>query len=103
MADFKLPSGRVVETREPNFDEELRIISSGLNDPYEFSYLKLDAIVPGLSREEIGQLPRPDGRALLKEVNRIFTGRPVDKVPPFGRRSRQNSAATRSTRKRTAG
>lgn len=83
MALFRLPSGREIETREPLWGDELHVIASGLSDPEEFTYAKFAAIVPSLSREEVAALSRKDGRALNKEVNRIFEGRPEDQEAPF--------------------
>ena len=69
MAEFKLPSGRVVETREPTWGEEVHAISTGLADPESFTWAKFAVVVPGLSLEEIKALNRKDGRALMEEVN----------------------------------
>lgn len=83
MALFKLPSGREVELREPTWGDELHVITSGLKDPEEFTYAKFAVIAPSLTREEVAALSRLDGRALNKEVSRIFEGRPEDQEAPF--------------------
>lgn len=65
MAEFKLPSGRVVEIHEPTFGEDLRQIENQV-------YANLALIAPGMTREELASLDRADGEALLKEMGRIL-------------------------------
>jgi hypothetical protein len=89
LPPFTLPSGRVVEIVEPSYGDEVHIISTGLQNAEEFTYAKCEAMVPGLTREEVAELSRPDGRALLAEVNRIFAGRPEEKEIPFAKPSRR--------------
>lgn len=93
MAKFVLPSGRKVETREQTWGQELHAITSAMADLEEFHYLKAAVIVPELSREDIAGLSSADGRALSKEINRIFEGRPEEQKLPFGKRSRRASSA----------
>ena len=83
MPEFKLPSGRVVETREPTWGEEVHAISTGLADPESFTWAKFAVVVPGLSLEEIKALNRKDGRALMEEVNQIWQGRSEEAEIPF--------------------
>ena len=83
MADFVLPSGRVVQTTEPLFGPYMRAITKGLQDAEEYTYLKFEAVVPALSRDDVAALSREDGIALSNEVTRIFTGRPEEKEVPF--------------------
>jgi hypothetical protein len=83
MAEFKLPSGRIVETHEPTYGEECDAIFAGLTDNKEFHYAKFAAVVPNLTREDIQGLARMDGRALAAEVNRIFLAKP-EGSPPLG-------------------
>lgn len=101
MSQFTLPSGRVVELREPTWGDELHVTSLGLQKgPEEYTYAKYAAIVQGLTREEIAALPRPDGRALTKEVTRIFEGRPEDQEVPFKNGSAPVSKVARSRAKK---
>jgi hypothetical protein len=97
MSDFKLPSGRIVRTEDTIlWGQELHIISVGLQNPEEYHYAKCAAIVPGLKREEIFGLSREDGRALSKEINRIYDGgtvRSVEAERPFANGSRRKSRA----------
>jgi hypothetical protein len=86
MANFTLPSGRVVETHEPTWGEQLHITSEGVDKGTEaYTYAKYAVILPALSAEEIAALSREDGRALTKEVKRIFDGRPDDQEVPFSK------------------
>jgi hypothetical protein len=86
VTSLKLPSGRVVELHEPTWGEQLHVTSEGLDKGSEaFTYAKYAVIVPGMTAEEIASLSRADGRALTKEVKRIFDGRPVDQEVPFSR------------------
>jgi|ERR1051326_355289 hypothetical protein len=87
MADFVLPSGRVVQTQEPLWGAYLHAITAGLDKPEEYAYLKAAAVVPGLSRDEVAALSREDGIALNVEVTRVFNGRPEEKEIPFGNNS----------------
>lgn len=91
MADFTLPSGRVVQTQEPLWGLYLHAITKGLEDSEEYSYLKAAAVVPSLSRQEIEALSREDGIALSNEVTRIFNGRPEEKEVPFESNSSSDS------------
>src|SRR2546428_6777550 len=75
MADFKLPSGRIVETHQPLFGEFIKVVSTAGSDLEELVYAKFAVIVPGIAREEIEGLDRDDGLALLTEVGRIWEGR----------------------------
>lgn len=84
MAEFTLPSGRVVELQEPSYGDEVHAISEGLKSPEEFTFAKFAAVVPGLTREEAAKLSRADGRALMRAVDLIFTGRPVEQESPLG-------------------
>ena len=96
MPEFKLPSGRVLETREDLlWGDEVHIISVGLRDPEEYSYAKVEAAFPKLTRAEIAALSREDGRALQKEANRIFQAgeRSVEAERPFATGSRRKSRA----------
>lgn len=94
MGDFKLPSGRVVTTHEPTWGQQLHITSEGLDKGTEaFTYAKYAAIIPDLTPEEIAALSRADGRALTKEVKRIFDGRPDDQEAPFFKAQPQTPSA----------
>jgi hypothetical protein len=97
MPEFKLPSGRVIQTEETIlWGQELHIISVGLRDPEEYSYAKCEAVVPSLTRAEVAGLSREDGRALQHEVNRIFEGsvaRSEEAERPFANGSRRKSKA----------
>ena len=72
MAEFALPSGRVVEMCEPSCGDELEVVASGASSPKELLLAKCAVIVPSLSRREILNMNRKDGRALFKEVGRIW-------------------------------
>lgn len=78
MSAFTLPSGRIVDLRDPEditWGEELHAISEGLRNAEEYTYAKHAALVPTLSRLEIAKLNRKDGRALSAEVDRLWNGR----------------------------
>lgn len=87
MADFVLPSGRVVQVEEPLWGPYLHAITGGLANAEEYAYLKYEAVVPSLTRAEIAALSRADGIALNVEVTRVFNGRPEEKEIPFGNNS----------------
>lgn len=91
MAAFTLPSGRIVETQEPTFGDEVHVISVGLANAEEFTYAKFAVIVPSMTREEVAALSRRDGRALSSEVSRIFQGRPEEQEIPFENNSQPDS------------
>lgn len=97
MGEFKLPSGRVVKTEETIlWGQEVHIVSIGLQNPEEFHYAKCEAIVPSLTRADIFALSREDGRALSREVNRIYgdaTARSVEAERPFANGLRRKSRA----------
>ena len=100
MGSFTLPSGRVLETREPLFGEELHVVAVGADDVEELVYAKCEVIAPGLSREEIAGLSRADGRALVFEVGRIWDGRPEEQEIPFEKASlRRSRGGSRKTPK----
>lgn len=83
MADFTLPSGRVVQTHDPLFGEFIKVVSDHGDNLGELVYAKFAVIVPALSREEIEKLDRADGLALLKEVSRIWDGRTEEAEIPL--------------------
>jgi hypothetical protein len=103
VSQLTLPSGRVVELREPLWGDELHVTTLGLQQgPEEYTYAKYAAIVPSLTREEIAALSREDGRALTREVTRIFEGRPEDQEAPFGNGSASPSKVARSRTKKSS-
>jgi len=83
MSEFTLPSGRVVETHEPTFGEEISVVSNARDSIEDLIYAKFAAIIPGLSREDVQGLDRKDGHALLGEVTRIWDGRPEKEDLPL--------------------
>lgn len=87
MSEFTLPSGQVVEIHEPLFGEELHVVSVGAENIEELVYAKCAVMVPSLTREDIANLKREDGRALLKEIGRIWDGRPEEQEAPFDKKS----------------
>ncbi len=97
LPEFTLPSGRTVKTEDTLlWGHELHITSEGLDKGTEaYTTAKFAAIVPAMSLEDIYGLSREDGRALNKEVTRIFleAKRSVEAERPFGKGSRQKSRA----------
>lgn len=82
MADFTLPSGRVVQTHEPTFGEQIKLGTRDLL-PEDFIYAKFALIIPGMLRPEIESLPPRDGQALMREVTRIWEGRSEEATIPL--------------------
>ena len=91
MADFTLPSGRVVQIHEPLFGEFIKVASTASENIEALLYAKFAVIVPGMTREEIEGLDREDGLALLNEVSRVWDGRPEEQEAPFETPSPQPS------------
>jgi len=100
MAEFTLPSGRVVETHEPLFGEFIKVVSAAGEDLGEVVYAKFAIIVPALSREEVEGLNRDDGLALLAEVSRIWDGRSEEDATPLSNGGLPSSMVS-SRRRRT--
>lgn len=86
-----LSTGRVVELHEPTFGEEIHVVAQGADDLEELMYAKCAVICPSMSREEIANLPREDGRKLIMAVGRIWDGRTEEEDRPF-----ENGSASRS-------
>lgn len=74
MPQFTLPSGGVIETRDPTWGEVLHVTSEGVDNLEELIYTKQLILFPGLTREIIAALSPKDGRALLKEMKRLWEG-----------------------------
>ena len=83
VAPVTLPSGRVVELHEPTFGEEMQIVAAGHDNLAELMYAQCAVLCPSLSREEIENLPREDGRALVIAVGKVWDGRPEEQEVPF--------------------
>jgi hypothetical protein len=97
MAEFTLPSGRVIELREPTFGQEMAIVAAGHDNLAELMYAKCVVIAPSISREEIEAMPRADGRALVVAVGKVWDGRPEEQEAPFGNGSASPSTDSEQT------
>ena len=82
MADFTLPSCKVVQTHEPTFGEQIKLGAQDLL-PEDFIYAKFALIIPGMLRPEIEALSPRDGQALMKQVTRIWEGRSEEAALPL--------------------
>lgn len=92
VASVTLSDGRVIELHEPTFGQEMAIVAKGADDLAELMYAKCAVICPSISREEIENLPRVDGRTLVMAVGRVWDGPPEEEESPLG-----NGSAIAST------